>query len=132
MVFYSYDALGRMSTKTFGHYDDYIFGTQSFDYDIHGWSTGISASYNGNDLFSETLRYASTQKPGTDARWDGNIAEAAFTDPDGSHTYAYTYDGIGRLTDAKHYAGEKWLGVFRHRFTHHHNIPGFNWGCIRR
>ncbi len=105
MVYYSYDELGRMSTKTFGHYDDYFFGTQSFDYDIHGWTTGISASYNGNGLFSETLRYASTQKPSTAARWDGNIAEAAFTDPDGSHTYAYTYDGIGRLTDAKHYAG---------------------------
>ena len=106
MVYYSYDALGRMSTKTFGHYDDYIFGTQSFDYDIHGWSTGISASYNGNDLFSETLRYASTQKPGTAARWDGGIAEASFTDGDGSHTYAYEYDGMSRLKSAKHYAGD--------------------------
>lgn len=56
-------------------------------------------------LFRETLRYASTQKPGTDARWDGNIAETAFADPDGTHTYAYIYDGMGRLTDAKHYAG---------------------------
>ena len=105
MVFYSYDALGRMSAKTFGHYDDYIFGTQSFEYDIHGWPTAISASYNSDDLFSESLRYAITQKPGTAARWDGNIAEASFTDGDGSHTYAYTYDGMSRLTDAKHYAG---------------------------
>ena len=101
----SYDALGHLTGKAFDDAMDPDFGTQSFDYDIHGWSTGISASYNGNDLFSETLRYASTQKPGTDARWDGNIAEAAFTDPDGAHTYAYTYDGMGRLTDAKHYAG---------------------------
>ncbi len=101
----SYDALGRLTGKTFGNAMESGFGTQSFDYDIHGWTTGISASYNGNDLFSETLRYASTQKPGTAARWDGNIAEAAFTDPDGTHTYAYIYDGMGRLTDAKHYAG---------------------------
>ena len=103
----SYDALGHLTGKTIGHYDDYIFGTQSFDYDIHGWVTDIEARDNlGEDLvFKEVLCYASTQKPGTAARWDGNIAEAAFTDPDGSHTYAYTYDGIGRLTDAKHYAG---------------------------
>ena len=44
-----------------------------------------------------TLRYASTQKPGTFAKWDGGIAEASFTDPDGSHTYAYEYDGMSRL-----------------------------------
>ena len=101
----SYDALGRLAGKTFGDAMDSGYGTQSFQYDIHGWPTAISASYNGDDLFSETLRYASTQKPGTTAMWDGNIAEAAFTDPDGSHTYAYIYDGMGRLTDAKHYAG---------------------------
>ena len=56
-------------------------------------------------MFGEALRYASTQKPGTAARWDGNIAEASFTNTDGSHTYAYEYDGTNRLKDAKHYAG---------------------------
>ena len=101
----SYDALGRLAGKTFGDAMDSGYGTQSFQYDIHGWPTAISASYNGDDLFSETLRYASTQKPGAAARWDGGIAEASFTDGDGSHTYAYEYDGMSRLTDAKHYAG---------------------------
>ena len=105
-VTYAYDTLGRLSSKTFGYADGNGYGTESFTYDIHGWATAINSLYNGSDLFQETIRYASTQKPGTTARWNGNIAEAAFTDPDGSHTYAYTYDGMNRLKDAKHYAGE--------------------------
>ena len=105
-VTYAYDTLGRLRSKTFGNADDNGYGTEAFTYYIHGWATAINSLYNGSDLFREALNYASVQKPGTAARWDGNIAEAAFTDPDGSQTYAYTYDGLGRLTDAKHYAGD--------------------------
>ena len=61
-------------------------------------------------MFRETLRYASPQKPGTTARYDGNISEITFTSSNGtptpsSDTYGYAYDGLGRLTDAAHYAG---------------------------
>ena len=52
-------------------------GNIAFGYDIHGWTTGIEARNNwGQDLvFGETLRYASPQKPGTTARYDGNITD---------------------------------------------------------
>ena len=103
-VYYIYDELGRVSRRIIGDGPDNT-GYVAFNYDIHGWVTDIEARDNlGEDLvFKEVLRYASTQKPGTAARWDGNIAEASFTNTDGTHTYAYT--GMGRLTDAKHYTG---------------------------
>lgn len=75
-VFYSYDALGRLTKKTLGDDPDNI-GDIVFGYDIHGWTTGIEARNNwGQDLvFGEALRYASPQKPGTTARYDGNITD---------------------------------------------------------
>ena len=61
-------------------------------------------------MFRETLRYASPQKPGTTARYDGNISEITYTSYNGTSTpstdtYGYAYDGLKRLTDAVHYAG---------------------------
>ena len=108
---YEYDELGRLARKTYGDGPDNI-GYAAFDYDIHGWTTGIAAYNNwGSDLvFSETLRYASPQKAGSTARFDGNIAEITFSVPGQngspiSDTYGYTYDGLKRLSDAAHYSG---------------------------
>ena len=61
-------------------------------------------------MFGETLRYASPQKPGTTERFDGNISEITYASYNGipapsSDTYGFAYDGLGRLTDAAHYAG---------------------------
>ena len=110
-VFYYYDDLGRLSRKEIGDGPDNI-GNIAFDYDLHGWTTGIEARNNwGQDtVFRETLRYASPQKPGTMARYDGNISEITYTSYNGttapsSDTYGYDYDGLKRLTDAAHYAG---------------------------
>ena len=110
-VYYSYDALGRLSQKIIGDGPDNV-GYIAFDYDIHGWATGISARNNfGQDLvFGETLRYASPQKPGSTARFDGSISEITFTAFNGTATpsagtYGYAYDGLKRLTDAAYYSG---------------------------
>jgi len=75
-VYYTYDELGRLSRKEIGDGPDNI-GSIAFGYDLHGWTTDIAA-YNNWDsdlVFSETLRYASPQKPGTTARYDGNITD---------------------------------------------------------
>ena len=110
-MFYVYDALGRLWEKTIADGASYI-GIISYDYDLHGWTTGITATKYGSQetIFSETLRYASPQKPGTTARYDGNISEITYTSYNGtpapsSDTYGYAYDGMNRLTDAAHYAG---------------------------
>ena len=117
---YEYDELGRLARKTYGDGPDNI-GYAAFDYDIHGWTTGIEARNNwGQDVvFGETLRYASPTKPGSMARYDGNISEISFN----TDTYAYTYDGLKRLTDAVHYTGsattpdnvktERWMAYDR-------------------
>ena len=60
-------------------------------------------------MFGDTLRYASPQKPGTTARYDGNISEITYASYNGTSTpstdtYGYAYDGLGRLTDAVHFA----------------------------
>jgi RHS repeat-associated protein len=74
--------------------------------------TGMDArkDWGMTTLLSETLRYASPQKPVTTARFDGNISEITFASYSGgstpsSDTYGYTYDGLKRLTDAAHYTG---------------------------
>ena len=110
-MFYVYDALGRLWEKNTADGPGNI-GNIAFDYDIHGWTTGITATKYGSQetIFSEALRYASPQKPGTTARYDGNISEITFTSYNGTpapatDTYGYAYDGLGRLTDAAHYAG---------------------------
>ena len=91
-----------MTKKTLGDGPEHI-GDITFDYDIHGWTTDIAATNNwGQDqIFAETLRYAAPSKSGSTARFDGNISEISFN----TDTYAYTYDGLKRLTDAVHYTG---------------------------
>ena len=107
-VCYTYDELGRLSRKEMGDGPEHI-GDITFGYDLHGWTTGIEARNNwGQDLvFGETLRYASPTKPGSMARYDGNISEITFSTGSATDagTYGYTYDGLKRLTDAAYYAG---------------------------
>ena len=119
-VYYTYDELGRLSRKEIGDGPDNI-GNIAFDYDLHGWTTDIAATNNwGQDqIFAETLRYAAPSKSGSTARFDGNISEISFN----TDTYAYTYDGLKRLTDAAHYTGsattpdnvktERWMAYDR-------------------
>ena len=110
-VYCFYDELGRLIRKEIGDGPDNV-GNIAFSYDIHGWTTGIEARNNwGQDLvFRETLRYASPSRGGSVARFDGNISEITFTAGGGGavpsgDTYGYAYDGLKRLTDAAHYAG---------------------------
>ena len=106
-VAYSYDELGRITSKTVSSGGE--TGTQTFNYDVHGWQTNTVAGKDGVQLFGETLRYGSGQKEPGSARFDGNIAEAAFSQTEGTAlptaTYAYSYDGLKRLTDARRYDG---------------------------
>ena len=119
-VHYAYDDLGRLVGKTVGNTSNPILETD-IGYDLHGWTTAIDVAVtdgvgSGMDtVFSETLRYADAVKNTAAGRYDGNIAETAFThrivpSSGGSpyqqtNTWSYDYDGLKRLTDANHYAG---------------------------
>ncbi len=93
---YGYDELGRLISNSLGS-----SASQSLAYDIHNWTTAISASISGSPVFSDTLRYASAVKEATAARFDGNIAEIQVIHNGVSDdTYAYQYDGLKRLTGA--------------------------------
>ena len=100
-VTYGYDELGRLISKSVGS-----SASESLVYDIHNWTTSLSASISGSPVFSETLRYASTLKETSAARFDGNISEIRVVHNGVSDdTYTYQYDGLKRLTGANRYIG---------------------------
>ena len=100
-VDYCYDALGRLTSKSVG---DKI--AQTYDYDLRGWTRGITATRDTSVLFSETMRFENPQMPGSTALYSGNISEietVQYGNP--KDIYAYSYDGLSRLTDASHFIG---------------------------
>ena len=114
-VFYTYDDLGRLQQKLVGETTDPSVRTTIF-YDLHGWTTSLATimrddgGFLTNNVFAESLRYASPVKDQAAARYDGNISETAFTHAAGNYststdTWSYRYDTLKRLTDANHYVG---------------------------
>ena len=100
-VTYAYDGLGRLLSKSIGS-----SASQSMKYDVHNWTTSLSASISGSPIFSETLRYTSALKEVSAARFDGNISEIrVIHNGISDDTYAYQYDGLKRLTAANRYIG---------------------------
>ena len=121
----AYDELGRLQTKTAGN------GLETeHKYNIQGWLSGITHSIKApsvnlqtgytlwirNIIFTEQLNYFKPQaaKP----LYSGNIAEISWNrgrDVMKDNTYAYSYDMLGRLTDAELYKREP-----------SENFPGFS------
>ena len=121
----AYDELGRLQTKTAGN------GLETeHKYNIQGWLSGITHRIKApsvnlqtgdtlwirNIIFTEQLNYFKPQaaKP----LYSGNIAEISWNrgrDVMGDNTYAYSYDMLGRLTDAELYKREP-----------SENFPGFS------
>ena len=119
-IHYAYDELGRLVGKTAGNANSPVLETD-IEYDLHGWTTGIDVAMKTGTgggmapVFSETLRYATADKDNNAKRYDGNIAETAFSHrivPSSggtpylqTNTWSYAYDGLKRLTGASHYPG---------------------------
>ena len=104
VVEYAYDDRGRICGKTYGSGAGAVHETM--EYDIRGWLTNRSG-----ELFAMSLRYydrAGLHGP-TVPSYTGNIAEwdwqhkgdAAGDNP--QNCYAFSYDGVARLTGAKQY-----------------------------
>ena len=91
---YTYDALGRTATKTLGGIE-----TVSYAYNIQSWPTKIQSP-----KFTELLAYneAANGITPTTPQWSGRIAAQRWYhgSPTAKPLYQFTYDGVGRLTDA--------------------------------
>ncbi len=106
---YTYDELGRQSTLVRGV--GTTASTTSYTYTLQSWLASATSVF-----YSETLRYQSPSRNATDAlpgkaglvtewtTWQRGMASIGGTAQ--SDTYAFTYDGAGRLTGSVRYEGE--------------------------
>ena len=91
----TYDETGRLVTKE--EHDGQ--NTVNYAYNIRNWPTAIE---DGD--FKESLFYCSNGMLslfGATNLYNGNISSATYASGGKSYTYAYTYDGLNRLTAAK-------------------------------
>ncbi len=108
----SYDALGQLIQKKVGGDVNTVpetsIGLQTVDYtyNIRGWLRQINdIDATGTDLFSFKINYNTTQTQPSEALYNGNISETHWHTVNDSPTtkrgYAYSYDALNRLEDAK-------------------------------
>ena len=83
----AYDRLGRLASTT---YEGEITRTQT--YDLHGWLTEWSCKG-----LTQKLSYADSSNPS----YTGRISSKQTSHDKKTDTYIYSYDLLGRLTDAK-------------------------------
>lgn len=90
LVTYSYDEFCRLANKIL-HGSSNSNNQQSYNYNLHGWMTGIS-----NAKFNLTLTYNN----GTTG-FNGNITKMTWRTANNSEqNYSFTYDGANRMLDA--------------------------------
>ncbi|MBQ2844227.1 MAG: AHH domain-containing protein [Alistipes sp.] len=109
-VLFSYDELGRVSQLQF---NDAL--TMSTTYNLQGWISRIDARQQvvfdgnplpaGSPLFRENLAYYNPSSNATIPSFSGNITEQRWTRSGIANVFeefGYTYDRLGRLTDAEY------------------------------
>ena len=110
-VSYGYDEIGRMTGRIYGTEANPSTLTETLSYNIRDQLTGLSSS-----VFSMTLRY---QEPtlGSVPKYNGGISEWEWNHGAGTETNAWSlsYDGVGRLTDARRFAGGAQTNSFSER-----------------
>ena len=110
-VSYGYDETGRMTGRIYGTEANPSTLTETLSYNIRDQLTGLSSS-----VFSMTLRY---QEPtlGSVPKYNGGISEWEWNHGAGTETNAWSlsYDGVGRLTDARRFVGGAQTNSFSER-----------------
>jgi len=99
-VSYGHNALGQLSSRQFSPGDGVL--TETCTYNVRGW-----LAQQNSDKFGMRLRYQNPALGGA-ARYSGDISEWEWQHKEGDHpvdTYAFAYDGLGRLLGATHYEG---------------------------
>ena len=110
-VSYGYDETGRMTGRIYGTEANPSALTETLSYNIRDQLTGLSSS-----VFSMTLRY---QEPtlGSVPKYNGGISEWEWNHGAGTETNAWSlsYDGVGRLTDARRFVDGAQTNSFSER-----------------
>ena len=110
-VSYGYDEIGRMTGRIYGTEANPSALTETLSYNIRDQLTGLNSS-----VFSMTLRY---QEPtlGSVPKYNGGISEWEWNHGAGAETNAWSlsYDGSGRLTDARRFVGGVQTNSFSER-----------------
>ena len=110
-VSYGYDETGRMTGRIYGTEANPSALTETLSYNIRDQLTGLSSS-----VFSMTLRY---QEPtlGSVPKYNGGISEWEWNHGAGAETNAWSlsYDGVGRLTDARRFVSGVQTNSFSER-----------------
>ena len=100
-VSYTYDGIGRLTGRTHGLGNSPSGLAETLSYDIRDRLTGLNSN-----VFGMTLRYHDPAL-GTVPRYNGTVSEWEWNHGAGTGTDAWSlsYDGAGRLTDARRFAG---------------------------
>ena len=110
-VSYGYDEIGRMTGRIYGTEANPSALTETLSYNIRDQLTGLNSS-----VFNMSLRY---QEPtlGSVPKYNGGISEWEWNHGAGAETNAWSlsYDGVGRLTDARRFVGRVHTNAFSER-----------------
>ena len=110
-VSYGYDEIGRLVRRTYGTVANPSAFTENLTYNIRDQLTGLNSN-----VFNMSLRY---QDPtlGAAPKYNGGVSEWEWNHGAGAETNAWSlsYDGSGRLTDARRFAGGAQTNSFSER-----------------
>ena len=100
-VSYAYDGIGRLTGRTHGLGDNPSGLTETLTYNIRDQLTGLNSN-----VFGMTLRYHDPVL-GSSPRYNGSVSEWEWNRGSGTqaHAWSLSYDGVGRLTDARRFTG---------------------------
>ena len=110
-VSYGYDETGRMTGRIYGTEANPSTLTETLSYNIRDQLTGLSSS-----VFSMSLRYHEPTL-GSVPKYNGGISEWEWNHGAGAETNAWSlsYDGVGRLTDARRFVDGAQTNSFSER-----------------
>ena len=98
---YAYDGIGRLTGRTHGLGDNPSGLTETLTYNIRDQLTGLNSN-----VFGMTLRHHDPVL-GSSPRYNGSVSEWEWNRGSGTqaHAWSLSYDGVGRLTDARRFTG---------------------------
>ena len=110
-VSYGYDEIGRMTSRIYGTEANPSAVTETLTYNIRDQLTGLNSN-----VFNMSLRY---QEPtlGAAPKYNGGVSEWEWNHGAGAETNAWSlsYDGVGRLTDARRFVSGVQTNSFSER-----------------
>ncbi len=110
-VSYGYDEIGRLTSRVYGTAANPSALTETLAYNIRDQLTD-----QNSNVFNMSLRY---QEPtlGAVPKYNGSVSEWEWNHGAGTETNAWSlsYDGVGRLTDARRFVGGAQTNSFSER-----------------